>query len=89
VALWPLLVALEDAGSYPFLSTHARIERDLTALGLTFLDTSPAFTGAQTASLWVHEVDHHPNAEAHRRFTAAISGTVRDALARARGIPSP
>lgn len=89
VALWPLLVSLEDARSYPFLSTHARIERDLTALGLTFLDTSPAFTGAQTASLWVHEVDHHPNAEAHRRFTAAISGTVRDALARARGIPSP
>jgi len=80
VALWPLLASLE--GGYPFEDTHDIIARDLAARGLAFVDTLPAFRGATTRSLWVHEVDHHPNAEAHRRFAEAIAPAVREALAR-------
>jgi len=80
VALWPLLASLES--SYPFDETHAIIAQDLAARGITFVDTLPAFRGARTSSLWVHEVDHHPNAEAHRRFAEAIAPAVREALAR-------
>lgn len=80
VALWPLLASLE--GDYPFEDTHASIARDLAARGVTFVDTLPAFRGATTRSLWVHEVDHHPNAEGHRRFAEAITVAVREALAR-------
>lgn len=92
VALWPLLTQLEGTDTYPFRDTHAQIAIDLEARGLAFLDTLPAFTGTDTASLWVHDVDHHPNAEGHRRFTEAVLPALRDALARRsreRGISSP
>lgn len=81
VALWPLLVGLEDASGYPFTQTHARIVRALEARGLRVVDTLTAFVGADTERLWVHEVDHHPNADAHGRFTGAILPALRDALA--------
>lgn len=92
VALWPLLVQLEREGSYPFAPTHARIAHDLEARGVAFVDTLPAFVGVETSSIWVHDVDHHPDAEGHRRFAEAIVGPVRDRLAQradGRGIPSP
>lgn len=84
VALWPLLVGLESEDAYPFVATHARIALDLDALPLTVIDTLPAFLETDTRSLWVHEVDHHPNDEGHRRFAEAILPPVREALARAR-----
>ena len=80
VALWPLLTQLEGTDTYPFRDTHAQIATDLEARGLTFLDTLPAFTGTDTASLWVHDVDHHPNADGHRRFAEAVLPALERAL---------
>ncbi|MBX7192986.1 MAG: hypothetical protein K1X94_13050 [Sandaracinaceae bacterium] len=91
IALWPLLAQLEDESRYPFRATHERIAQDLGARGLRVVDTLPSFVETETSSLWVHEVDHHPNAEGHRRFAEAVLPAVREALGRARldRTPSP
>jgi len=80
VVLWPLMIRLE--ADYPFEDTHRTIVADLAARGLAVHDALPAFRGADTASLWVHPADHHPNELGHARFAAAIEPAVRAALAR-------
>jgi lysophospholipase L1-like esterase len=86
VALWPLLVSLE---AYPFDDVHHGIGEALSELGVRFVDTLPAFAGADARTLWVHEVDHHPDAEGHRRFADAIAEPLREALAAARDLGPP
>jgi hypothetical protein len=66
VALLPLLVGLER--SYPFSAAHEEIRRACEANGIAFHDVLPAMLGKRSSSLWVHEVDRHPNAAAHALF---------------------
>ncbi len=82
VAIWPILAALGSRASYPFTQTHQTIVAALTARGIQVVDTLDAFVGASAERLWVHPVDHHPNEEAQRRFTAAVLPALRAALAR-------
>jgi lysophospholipase L1-like esterase len=80
VVLWPLMIGLE--ANYPFEDTHRTIAAALEARGLAVHDALPAFRGAETASLWVHPADHHPNELGHARFADAIEPAVRAALER-------
>lgn len=61
VALWPLLVGLERGGDYPFESAHAQIKKGVERSGIPFLDLLPTLKGRDSASLWVHPSDLHPN----------------------------
>ena len=40
-------------------------------------DLAPVFAGRDTASLWVHSVDHHPNGKAHGLAAGAIAEWLR------------
>ncbi|MBN2493810.1 MAG: SGNH/GDSL hydrolase family protein [Deltaproteobacteria bacterium] len=81
VALLPLFVGLE--GDYPFAGVHETIGRAFTARNLRFHDTLPAFRGRQSASLWVHPFDRHPNEEAHSRIAAELAPLVERLLGEA------
>ncbi|MEO8502034.1 MAG: GDSL-type esterase/lipase family protein [Vicinamibacteria bacterium] len=61
VALWPLLVGLEPDRAYPFDAAHAQIKKGVERSGIPFLDLLPALKGRDSASLWVHPSDLHPN----------------------------
>ncbi len=78
VALWPLLTRLS---SYPFEGTHESIAASMRARQLTFVDTLPAFLDEDAEALWVHAVDHHPNARGHALFAEAVLPAVQEALA--------
>lgn len=61
VALWPLLIGLEPGASYPFDDAHAQIKRGVERAGIPFVDLLATLRGRDTASLWVHSSDLHPN----------------------------
>ena len=62
VALWPLLVGLDDGAALP---VRGRPRPDppgcRASAQIPFVDLLPALRGRPTASLWVHESDLHPN----------------------------
>jgi lysophospholipase L1-like esterase len=74
VALWPLLVGLEAGASYPFEAAHAQIRTGVERAGIPFLDLLPALRGQDSASLWVHPSDLHPN----ERAQALVSPVLAD-----------
>jgi hypothetical protein len=59
VALWPLLVGLE--GAYPFEGPHAQIKKGVERMDIPFVDLLDVLKGRDSASLWVHSSDLHPN----------------------------
>lgn len=73
LALWPLLVDLDD---YPFDGVHREIERFCLQAGIRFLELRPALAAYPSESLWVHAVDHHPNELANRLAAKALSPLV-------------
>ena len=64
VALWPLLVGLEEGATYPFEEAHAQIRKGVERIGIPFVDLLPTLRGRDSASLWVHSSDLHPNEKA-------------------------
>jgi hypothetical protein len=61
VVLWPLIVGLEPGSTYPFEAAHAQIRKGVERSGLPFVDLLQALRGRDSASLWVHPSDLHPN----------------------------
>lgn len=78
VALLPLLVGIE--GRYPFEAPATAVRQACEANGIPFHDVLGAVRGRPSASLWVHAVDMHPNAEAHRLFAADLAPFMERAL---------
>lgn len=70
VAMWPLFVSLE--GEYPFAEVHARIADAFRERGVAVVDTLEVFRGEQSAELWVHPADRHPNERAHAMFAQQV-----------------
>ncbi len=64
VVLWPLLVGLEPEASYPFEAAHEQIRKGAERSGIPFVDLLPTLRGRDSASLWVHSSDLHPNEKA-------------------------
>jgi lysophospholipase L1-like esterase len=80
VALWPLLVGLESADSYPFEAAHAQIRRGVERARIPFLDLLPTLRGRPSSSLWVHTSDLHPNEEAQKLVAPVLAEFVRERL---------
>jgi lysophospholipase L1-like esterase len=74
VAVWPLFVGLE--GPYPFEGAHETLRRFCLQAGMPFLDLLSVFQGRDSARLWVHPVDRHPNEVAHRLAAESIAPVV-------------
>ena len=70
VASWPILVGLES--HYPFEEVHQTIERFSLTAGIPRVDLLPVLRGRESASLWVHPVDRHPNEIANRLAAEAL-----------------
>ena len=77
VALWPLLIGLETATAYPFEAAHAQIKKGVLRSGIPFLDLLPLLQGQDSASLWVHTGDLHPNEKAQGLVAPALADFVR------------
>lgn len=71
VALWPLLVGLEEGAAYPFADAHAQIRRGVERAQVPFVDLLPALRGRGAEALRVHESDLHPN-EAAQELVAPV-----------------
>ena len=76
VALWPLLVGLETGGTYPFEAAHAQIKKGVERIGIPFLDLLPTLRGRDSASLWVHSSDLHPNERAQALVAPVLADFV-------------
>ena len=63
-------------GDYPFSEVHETVRCACLEDGIGFLDLRPALSGVPTPTLWVHEVDHHPNELAHARAAAVLRPAV-------------
>ena len=73
---WPVLAELD--GDYPFPEIHEEIARFARGAGISHYDLLPVLRGSPAASLWVHEVDRHPNEIAHRLAAESLAPVVRD-----------
>lgn len=76
VVLWPLLVGLEPDGTYPFEDAHAQIRKGVERIGIPFLDLLPTLRGRDSASLWVHSSDLHPNERAQALVAPVLADFV-------------
>ncbi|MGH7534309.1 MAG: SGNH/GDSL hydrolase family protein, partial [Gemmatimonadales bacterium] len=74
VALWPLLVDLDE---YPFAAIDTEISRLCLTAGIPQQPLRPAFRGRRTETLWVDPADHHPNEVAHRLAAEQLLPSVR------------
>ena len=81
IALWPLLVGLETGAQYPFEAAHAQIRKGIERSGIPFLDLLKDLQGRDSASLWVHPSDLHPNEIAQALVTPSVTDFVRERLA--------
>jgi len=60
---FPVLSNLDD--SFPFSSIHQIVGKAADSLGIMFYDLFPDFKGLKGSSLWLHQLDRHPNAKGH------------------------
>lgn len=88
VALWPLLVGLEEGATYPFEDAHAQVRRGLERTRIPFVDLLPALRGRGTASLWVHESDLHPNEVAQELVAPVLARFAGELAARRSAAPT-
>jgi hypothetical protein len=75
VATWPMLPYL--GGDYPLQDVHKTVGQFCLAAGIPWLDLLPALKGRSAGDLWVHALDPHPNAIAHRLVAKELIPVVR------------
>jgi lysophospholipase L1-like esterase len=75
VATWPVLAHLDR--EYPFAGVHETVGRFCHAAGIAWLDLLPVLRGRPADELWVHALDPHPNALAHRLVAESLAPAVR------------
>ena len=80
VATWPILAYLD--GDYPFQRVHDAVGRFCLAAGIPWVDLLPGLRGRPAADLWVHPIDAHPNAIAHRLVADHMAPAVRRLVGR-------
>jgi hypothetical protein len=75
LVMFPELYNLKQG--YPFLGVHKLVRETCQRLDIPFLDLMDTFRGCDSAALWVHPSDHHPNEQAHALAEKAIERFVR------------
>ena len=76
LVIWPELYELE--GNYPFVPIHKLVHETCGRLDIPTLDLLDTFRGHNSAALWVHPSDHHPNEEANRLAADAIARFLKE-----------
>jgi lysophospholipase L1-like esterase len=76
VAIWPMLPYL-DGDDYPFHDVHETVGKFCLAAGVPCLDLLPTLKGHSAGDLWVHPLDPHPNAIAHRLAAKQLAPIAR------------
>ena len=74
VVVFPLFHDLKD---YPFRDVHDTITSFCRDHGIEVIDLMRLFEGMTTQELWVHPLDHHPNARAHGLVADALMDIIR------------
>jgi len=80
VALWPLLVGLEPGKNYPFEGAHTQIRKGIERVGIPFVDLLPTLRGRDSAFLWVHSSDLHPNEKAQALVAPVLADFIHNRL---------
>jgi lysophospholipase L1-like esterase len=78
LAVLPLMARFDDG--YPARGGHELVTRLAELDGIDAVDLLPAFAGRDPRRLWLHPIDHHPNAEAYRIIAEALAPTVEREL---------
>jgi lysophospholipase L1-like esterase len=78
LATWPVLAHVH--GDYPLRDVHETLGRFCHLAGIPWLDLQPVLAGRSAEDLWVHPLDPHPSASAHRFVAEDIAGAVRRLL---------
>ena len=81
VAYFPLLHAV---GEPPLDRIADEVRAACDAVEIPFVDLTPALEDGDEQRLWLHPVDHHPNARAHRLVAEPLAAFAADLLARSR-----
>lgn len=63
VVIFPLFYNTQE--SYPFISAHESLNRELFKHNIQTLDLLDSYKGIKDSLLWVHPTDQHPNDYAH------------------------
>lgn len=74
LVVYPMMYRLDDS---PLAPCHEEVARRARDAGLPVLDLLPAFAGEDASALFVHPIDHHPNAKAHEIAARAIADWIR------------
>ena len=59
-------------------ATDRRLRQEAERLGLLYVDTRSAFRDIDPHSLWIYELDPHPDARAHALFAQILGAYLRD-----------
>jgi hypothetical protein len=81
----PVVVVRLEFGGDPESVIDGRLRREVLERGMGYVDTRAIFRGVDRRSLWIYELDPHPNATAHAGFAEVIS----DYLVASGYIPPP
>lgn len=80
VAIWPFLQGLGPNEEYPLTTVHRLVAAFCAQHSIPCHDVLPALQGHDTASLWVHPSDLHPNHTAQRLAAPGIAAFLRSQL---------
>jgi hypothetical protein len=84
----PVVIARLDFMNFAEAEVDWRLRREAERLGLHYVDTRDAFRDTDPRSLWISELDPHPDARAHALFARVIEAYLREqALIDAPGRP--
>ena len=77
--IFPWLFHLDD-NLYPFTEAHELVGKHARSEGYIVIDLLGKYKGFKKEELWVHQVDHHPNAYAHHLASEALLKVVMDTV---------
>jgi len=69
----PVVVVRLEFGEDPESGVDRQLRREVLARGMGYVDTRAVFDGVDRRSLWIHELDPHPNAVAQAGFARSIA----------------